>query len=253
MVASLSPAEAMRLPAALRFANTIMPLGKKIGLVAMLLLASLATAWAFRKDAPTDDTAPPASGEFVEPVTRRLTADSPTRPPRAPLPFRLAPQGEAVLSAPVAATGTGGTDAVTLPSSYPRTLSPVGALLRPLEGEMPADTGPEVAPGLELSGPSGSLAPSAGPATETPALRTHKIADGDTLSRLAAQYLGSGERYLEIYEYNRDVLTSPDLLPIGKVLKLPPLENSMPPAAQSDPGSAPLVPIAPGTLQRAGG
>ena len=52
-------------------------------------------------------------------------------------------------------------------------------------------------------------------------MRTHKIVDGDTLSRLAQRYLGSADRYQQIYEANRDVLRSPDLLPIGKVLRLP--------------------------------
>ena len=51
--------------------------------------------------------------------------------------------------------------------------------------------------------------------------QTHRVRDGDTLSSLARDYLGSSKRYLEIYEANRDVLASPDLLPIGAELKLP--------------------------------
>lgn len=233
---------------------TIMPLGKKIGLVAVVLLASLATAWAVRKETPPDDdtSAAPASHEFVEPVTRRLSADSSARPPRAPLPFRLAPQNEAVLGAPVAATGTGGRDSITLPPSYPRALSPVGALLRSLEEDSAADNSPQTESGPDLSGPTTSPELSPRPAAEGSAPRTHKIADGDTLTRLAAHYLGSSERYLEIYEYNRDVLTSPDLLPIGKVLKLPPAEAKSAAAPPADVNSAPLVPIAPGALHRSG-
>jgi phage tail protein X len=50
----------------------------------------------------------------------------------------------------------------------------------------------------------------------------HRIRDGDTLTRLAQQYLGRKDRYLEIYDFNRNVLTNPDLLPIGVVLKMPP-------------------------------
>jgi len=37
---------------------------------------------------------------------------------------------------------------------------------------------------------------------------------------LAAKYLGRADRYGEIFDTNRDVLRSPDLLPIGKVLKI---------------------------------
>ena len=52
--------------------------------------------------------------------------------------------------------------------------------------------------------------------------RRHRIADGDTLPRLAERYLGSAERYLEIYEHNRDVLRTPGELPIGLELRIPP-------------------------------
>jgi nucleoid-associated protein YgaU len=49
----------------------------------------------------------------------------------------------------------------------------------------------------------------------------HRVADGDTLARLAHRYLGSADRQEEIFAANRDVLTEPDLLPIGVVLKIP--------------------------------
>lgn len=49
----------------------------------------------------------------------------------------------------------------------------------------------------------------------------HRIADGDTLSKLAQRYLGSSQRFLEIFTANRDRLTSPDVLPIGVELRIP--------------------------------
>ena len=49
----------------------------------------------------------------------------------------------------------------------------------------------------------------------------HKIVDGDTLGDLAARYLGSSARAMEIFQANRDVLTDPELLPIGVELKIP--------------------------------
>lgn len=49
----------------------------------------------------------------------------------------------------------------------------------------------------------------------------HRIRDGDTLSGLARRYLGSRERYWEIYDANRDRLKDPDLLPIGVDLHIP--------------------------------
>jgi nucleoid-associated protein YgaU len=66
-------------------------------------------------------------------------------------------------------------------------------------------------------------------------LRTHRVVDGDTLAKLAGRYLGGPERSYEIFEANRDVLRSPDELPIGVLLKIP------------DPASRPQV-AAPGPM-----
>lgn len=50
---------------------------------------------------------------------------------------------------------------------------------------------------------------------------THTVVNGDTLGQLAAKYLGDGTRYMEIYELNKDILTSPHVIASGQVLKLP--------------------------------
>ena len=42
--------------------------------------------------------------------------------------------------------------------------------------------------------------------------QTHTIIDGDTLQSLSQQYLGRADRYLELFQYNRDVLRNPDVL-----------------------------------------
>lgn len=49
----------------------------------------------------------------------------------------------------------------------------------------------------------------------------HRVIDGDTLASLAQRYLKDAARQQEIYDANRDVLTNPDLLPIGQPLKIP--------------------------------
>ena len=49
-----------------------------------------------------------------------------------------------------------------------------------------------------------------------------RIVDGDTLAALAQRYLGSPARAGEIFDANRDVLSDPELLPIGAELKIPP-------------------------------
>jgi hypothetical protein len=56
---------------------------------------------------------------------------------------------------------------------------------------------------------------------ETQEPRTHIVADGDSLERLGSRYLSDPRRGREIYELNRDKLSSPDLLPIGLELKIP--------------------------------
>jgi hypothetical protein len=55
--------------------------------------------------------------------------------------------------------------------------------------------------------------------------RTHSIVDGDTLAKLAERFLGDPLQSDRIYQLNRDVLSSPELLPIGIDLKLPPRQS----------------------------
>jgi len=53
------------------------------------------------------------------------------------------------------------------------------------------------------------------------ASRRHRIAEGDTLRRLAEKYLGNPERYLDIFQANSDVLFDPRLIPIGVEIVIP--------------------------------
>jgi hypothetical protein len=52
-------------------------------------------------------------------------------------------------------------------------------------------------------------------------LRTHIIVDGDSLAKLAGRYLDDPHRADEIYQLNRDLLSDPELLPIGVELAIP--------------------------------
>src|SRR5690606_24850622 len=53
--------------------------------------------------------------------------------------------------------------------------------------------------------------------------RWHVVSDGDSLPRLAERYLRDATRSRELYELNRNLLSSPDLLPIGVELRIPQL------------------------------
>jgi hypothetical protein len=49
----------------------------------------------------------------------------------------------------------------------------------------------------------------------------YSLEQGDTLKALAKRFLGDENRKLEIYQLNRDILSSPDKLPVGKVIRFP--------------------------------
>lgn len=50
---------------------------------------------------------------------------------------------------------------------------------------------------------------------------TYTVQAGDTLSGIAKQTLGDASKYSKIFEMNRDVLSDPDKIKPGQVLKIP--------------------------------
>lgn len=184
-----------------------MPTGRKLAVVLSVLVAGWSAALFFRKDASTSTSANTASAsghrdvrDVNEPLTRRAVT----------LPGQ---QSVAAFKTPIVATqfAPESADAPQLKTYSEAVSSPPTAVTRRFTlDDVPVA---EDSPNDERVG--GADWP------DQPAVRTHKIVDGDTLSRLAQRYLGSADRYQQIYEANRDVLRSPDLLPIGKVLRLP--------------------------------
>jgi nucleoid-associated protein YgaU len=65
-----------------------------------------------------------------------------------------------------------------------------------------------------------SLAPKA-PAAPTPAVKTYTVQSGDNLSRISKQFYGDPNKYLKIFEANKDQLKDPDTIKPGQVLKIP--------------------------------
>lgn len=51
--------------------------------------------------------------------------------------------------------------------------------------------------------------------------RTYTVRPGDTLSKIAIRFYGSSRRYMEIYDANRDVMSSPTNVKVGQVLRIP--------------------------------
>jgi nucleoid-associated protein YgaU len=49
----------------------------------------------------------------------------------------------------------------------------------------------------------------------------HKVVSGDTLGKIAKIYLGEANKYMKVFEANKDQLTNPDLIKVGQELKIP--------------------------------
>jgi nucleoid-associated protein YgaU len=102
---------------------------------------------------------------------------------------------------------------------------PAGVVVKPLEPIAPPPLLPpsyergdsRAASGWEIPTADVSTGETTRPQTPT----SHKIVDGDTLAKLAQRYLGDAGRAGELFQANRDVLGSSDILPIGALLKIP--------------------------------
>jgi nucleoid-associated protein YgaU len=199
-----------------------MRLSARIGIVLAIAGAATVAAIPFRKSAAP----PPETPSARLPVERRLNAGSESWNGR----FQSAPLQTEPLRA-LSVPGDGYASSVPeLPEKYHRILSPVGALLN--SSEAPLDDEPQL---LDTGAPARAL--------------THKIVDGDTLSLLAERYWGDAQLAGKLFEANRDVLRSPDLLPLGIVLKIPSREEAMRPAEPVVEAAPEMAPIPRGAFR----
>lgn len=49
----------------------------------------------------------------------------------------------------------------------------------------------------------------------------HKVSKGENLSVIAKKYLGNANKYMDVFNANKDILKNPDLIQIGQELKIP--------------------------------
>jgi nucleoid-associated protein YgaU len=51
--------------------------------------------------------------------------------------------------------------------------------------------------------------------------KIHVVAAGETLSKIAKAHYGDANKYMKIFEANKDQLTDPDKIKVGQKLKIP--------------------------------
>jgi nucleoid-associated protein YgaU len=69
--------------------------------------------------------------------------------------------------------------------------------------------------------PGAASASTAAGTTTTGGTRTYMVQPGDTLSKISKQFYGDANRYMEIFEANRNTLSDPDKIRAGQTLNIP--------------------------------
>jgi nucleoid-associated protein YgaU len=226
----------------------------KFILVAIVIVVGFGLAWQFRKRGPSSDdaerTTPFAVPGRLAPADLSFNSASPPVPAgqtetSAPLVNRPTSAANAPTSQSTAAwqqaaqtlaasldnSGPQPKPAIADEGSVPRLSTTFSASVR--DANSPAPIGGD---GSSIDG-----SPRLESSTDSSLGPMHKVADGDTLTELAHHYLGSPDRWRELYEYNRDVLANPELLPIGAELRIPTAPFSI---AQEASPAGPPQPVA---------
>ncbi len=78
----------------------------------------------------------------------------------------------------------------------------------------------DVVADIKVNAPAAQPAPTTGSGGATPTIN-YTVQAGDTLSAIAKKFLGNASEYMDIYNANRDQLSTPDMIKPGQVLKIP--------------------------------
>ncbi len=163
--------------------------------------------------APQNASSKPASKSANADAPRFLTSEEESRN-RESLSRKMVPAPDPIQPVPTKNEETAATENIP---AHNRDWEPAGPAVK--KGSAPG-----------RSGPAGTAAGSG---------RTHVIQAGETLSGLAARYLGSSARFREIYEANRNVLRSPDDLRDGVTIVIP--DGVKPRDAQNNVAGSPVA------------
>jgi nucleoid-associated protein YgaU len=72
----------------------------------------------------------------------------------------------------------------------------------------------------DIQAPAAAAA-AAGGAPSTAAARTYTVQPGDSLSKISKQFYGDANKYMKIFEANKDKLSDPDKVRVGTELVIP--------------------------------
>ena len=75
-----------------------------------------------------------------------------------------------------------------------------------------ADLSADISVGAGQGGPAGGVSAPAG---------SYTVQKGDTLSKISKQFYGDANKYMKIFDANRDQLKDPDKIQPGQVLRIP--------------------------------
>jgi len=71
----------------------------------------------------------------------------------------------------------------------------------------------------DIQAPAAAAAAAGGPSTSAP--RTYTVQPGDNLSKISKQFYGDPNKYMKIFEANKDKLSDPDKIRAGMDLLIP--------------------------------
>lgn len=74
----------------------------------------------------------------------------------------------------------------------------------------------------DIDAPAATSSVGTEPSRSAAAAQTYTVKPGDTLSKIAKQFYGDLNAYMQIFEANRDKLTDPNMIKVGQVLTIPP-------------------------------
>jgi nucleoid-associated protein YgaU len=73
----------------------------------------------------------------------------------------------------------------------------------------------------DIQAPQAAAAAASASGAPSPAPRTYTVQPGDSLSKISKQFYGDANKYMKIFEANKDKLTDPNKVNVGTQLLIP--------------------------------